>query len=364
MVHFPAALRLPCLAILTLLAACATGDGSATPAQPAPVASPAAEPTAPLSFGRRVGAGLIREAFDAEAARMLKAMRKHRPAVEVISVEGLQYREGDADALLDIHFPSSAADSGERLPVVVWIHGGAWLSGSRGDAAPLFRLIAAEGYAVVAPDYSLAPAATYPQPLRQLSDLRGWLEEHAAAYPIDPNRLFLAGDSAGAQLAAQLAAMGSNPAYAAEVGLPAVFTPDVLRGVALQCGVFDLRALARPDPERSRILGWGTGTTVLAYARTRDPESPLLAQMSPIDHATARFPPAWITAGNADPLTPGHSVPFAERLQALGVPVTTLFWPDEHEPGLKHLYAFNLDSGEGQEALRSMLAFLGSHRGG
>lgn len=360
MARLPVLLRLACVVTLALLAACATADRAAAPARAETAASSEAGP--PLSFGRRVSAGLIREAFDAEAARTLKAMARHAPAVEVTSVEGLAYREGDPDALLDIHFPASAAEADERLPVVVWIHGGAWLSGSRGDAAPLFRLIAAEGYAVVAPDYSLAPAATYPQPLRQLGELRGWLERNAAAWPIDPGRLFLAGDSAGAQLAAQLAAMGSNPAYAAEVGLPAVFTPEVLRGVALHCGVFDLRALARWGPERSRILGWGTNTTVLAYARTRDPDSPLLVQMSPIEHVTARFPPAWITAGNADPLTPGHSVPFAQRLRGLGVPVTTLFWPDDHEPGLQHLYAFNLDREEGQEALRSMLAFLRAHR--
>ena len=127
--------------------------------------------------------------------------------------------------------------------------------------------------------------------------------------------------------------------------------------------MFDLRALARPDPERSRLLGWGTTTTVLAYARTRDPDSPVLAQMSPLEHLTAAFPPAWITGGNADPLTPGHSVPFTARLESLDVPVTTLFWPGDHEPGLPHLYPFNLDTEEGQEALRSMLEFLRQHRG-
>lgn len=362
MAHFPAALRLLCLGALILTAACASGDRAGAP-DASPGEAVAADPVAPLSFGRRVGAGLIREAFNAQGARTLRAMQAHQPPVEVTSVEGLPYRDGDADALLDVHFPASAAAAGERLPVVVWIHGGAWLSGSRGDAAPLFRLIAAEGYAVVAPDYSLAPGAVYPQPLRQLSDLRAWLEQHADAYPIDPQRLFLAGDSAGAQLAAQLAAMGSTPGYAAEVGVPGVFTPEIVQGVVLQCGVFDLRALVDRMPGSSRLLGWGTATTVLAYARTRDPESPLLAQMSPINHLSAAFPPAWITAGNADPLTPRHSVPFAARLQALDVPVTTLFWPDDHEPGLPHLYPFNLDGAEGQEALRSMLEFLRRHRG-
>ncbi|MGY1521141.1 alpha/beta hydrolase [Luteimonas sp. A482] len=356
----PCALRILCLALLLLLV---LPLGFATANEPVPgvdesAASPPAAATARLPLNRRIGVGMIRAAFNREGARTRRAMAEHLPAVPVTSVEGLSYRAGDPDALLDIHYPASAASTDARLPVLVWIHGGAWLSGSRQDAAPLFRLLAAEGYAVVAPDYSLAPAAVYPQPLRQLSELHAWLERHAGDYPIDPERLFLAGDSAGAQLAAQLAAMGSNPAYAAEVGLPAVFTPDVVRGVVLQCGVLDLPALVRRERGGSRLLGWGTGTTVLAYAGTRDPDSPVLAQMSPILHLTADFPPVWITGGNADPLTAGHSVAFAARLEALAVPVTSLFWPDDHVPGLPHLYPFDLDSDEGQVALRSMLEFL------
>lgn len=359
MSRIPIVFRLLAVAALAQVAACAATAETAAPPREVPQAMQMAA-DAPLPLNRRLGAGVIRGAFNAQGARLRRAMEKHVPAVEVTSIHGLPYRDGDADAVLDLHFPAAAAATGRSLPVVVWIHGGAWLSGSRGDAAPFFRLLAAEGYVVVAPDYSLAPAATYPQPLRQLNALRAWLARHAAVYPLDAGRLFLAGDSAGAQLAAQLAAIGAAPGYAEAVGLPAVFTPDLVRGVVLHCGVFDLRALVRRDPARSRLLGWGTTTTVLAYARTRDPASPLLALMSPLLHVDARFPPAWITGGNADPLTPGHSMALAARLQALGVPVDALFWPDDHQPGLPHLYPFNLDSTEGQAAFQSMLAFLRS----
>ena len=341
------AFRLPSTTAL-LLAAVAT-FATSLPASAAP---------AQLPLGKRISVSLIRAAFEAGGARTRRALEKHVPAVEVTTVEALPYRDDDAVALLDIHFPASAASDGKKLPVVIWIHGGAWLSGSRQDALPYFRLMAAEGYAVVAPDYSLAPSATFPHPLRQLSDVRAWLQAHAGLYPIDPERLFLAGDSAGAQLAAQLAAMGANPAHAEEVGVPGVFTPGVVRGVVLQCGLFDVPALVRANPDRSRLMHWGTAATVLAYAGTTDPDSPVLARIAPIPHLTARFPAAWITGGNADPLTPGHSVVFADRLRELGVPVTTLFWPDDHQPKLPHLYPFNLDNAEGQEAFESMVEFL------
>jgi len=321
---------------------------------------PAIAAPAQLPLDKRLAVRLIRATFEAGGARTRRALEKHEPAVEVTTVEALPYREDDPVALLDIHFPASAAEDGKKLPVVIWIHGGAWLSGSRQDALPYFRLIAAEGYAVVAPDYSLAPSATFPHALRQLSDVRVWLEENADEYPIDPGRLFLAGDSAGAQLAAQLAAMGSNPGHAEDVGIPGVFTPDVVRGVILQCGLFDVQALVRENPDRSRLMHWGTSATVLAYAGTTDPDSPVLGQISPIPHLTRRFPAAWITGGNDDPLTPGHSVVFAETLRELGVPVTALFWPDDHQPKLPHLYPFNLDNNEGWAAFDSMVKFLRS----
>lgn len=211
---------------------------------------------------------------------------------------------------------------------------------------------------MVAPGYSLAPGATYPTPLRQLTALRAWLEGDPGGLPVDTGRLFLAGDSAGAQLAAQLALLGSNEDYAASVGIPGAWARGGIRGVLLNCGVFDLPALVRRDRGRSRILAWGTGTAAVAYAGTRDPDSPRLAQMSPVQHVDADFPPTWISGGNADPLTAGHSKPLAERLRALGVPVTALFWPDAHEPALEHEYQFNLDGEEGRQAFGSMVAFL------
>ncbi|CAN5805345.1 hypothetical protein BH20CHL3_BH20CHL3_02290 [soil metagenome] len=61
---------------------------------------------------------------------------------------------------------------------------------------------------------------------------------------------------------------------------------------------------------------------------------------------------------NGDPLTDEQSKPFADRLSGVGVVVTTLFYPEDHQPQLPHEYQFNLDTADGQTALQSMLAFL------
>ena len=68
-----------------------------------------------------------------------------------------------------------------------------------------------------------------------------------------------------------------------------------------------------------------------------------------------------ISGSNGDPRTDGQSRPLAATLEGLGVDVTTLFFPADHEPALPHEYQFNLDIADGQHALAQMLAFLERH---
>lgn len=82
--------------------------------------------------------------------------------------------------------------------------------------------------------------------------------------------------------------------------------------------------------------------------------------MSTLDYVTADFPQTWISGGNADPLTANQSQPFAAKLQGLGVPVTTVFYPENHEPALQHEYQFKLEGADAQSALTSTIDFLKS----
>jgi acetyl esterase len=75
------------------------------------------------------------------------------------------------------------------------------------------------------------------------------------------------------------------------------------------------------------------------------------------NYVTGAFPPAFVSAGNADPLL-SQSLEMAKVLKAAGVRVDTLFFPDDHEPPLPHEYQFNLDTEAGQLALERSLAFL------
>ena len=307
------------------------------------------------------GALAIRWLFDRQSARVNAALLAHTPP-GVSTIHDHHYRLGDPDALLDAHFP---ADTGadERRPTVVWIHGGAWLSGTRTNAVTYFQLIAAAGYTVVAVDYSLAPGATYPVALRQLNDALEHLCANAGRLHVNPATIILAGDSAGAQLASQLAVLTTTPGYAEAIGILPALRPDQLRGMVLHCGYYDMRTfidrgLLAPPPFR-----WGIGTVVRAYTGSRARTSVAIDQMSTINHVTPAFPASLIVGGNGDPLTDAHSRPLATRLQALGVAVTTRFFDPDELPVLGHEFQFSLETAAGRAVLATTVEFLADRAG-
>jgi acetyl esterase/lipase len=240
----------------------------------------------------------------------------------------------------------------------VWVHGGGFVSGRRGDIANYLKILAGQGFAVVNVDYTIAPEATYPAPVRQLGRALAFIDSHAATLGINARALILAGDSAGAQIAAQMANIITNPAYAHAIGVTAPVTSQRLRGALLYCGVYDLQTLGT---DRGGIIGWFLRTVTWAYSGSRDWSTvPGFERMSVARHVGASFPPAFISAGNADPLGP-QSVAMARALQTRQVQVETLFFPKNHKPDLGHEYQFDLDHADGQTALARSVTWLRRH---
>lgn len=308
------------------------------------------------------GALIIRAVFEKNGAKVTQALEKHTPSLPITRLANQQYLSGDPDAFLDVYYSEAVGKTNKKQPVIVWTHGGAWLSGSKDNDEAYFKLLAAQGYTVVAPNYTLAPSATYPTPVRQLNSAHAYIINNADRFHADTNALFLAGDSAGSQLSSQLAALITNKAYAKEVGIAPSLTPAQLKGVILFCGIYKMEGLTQPDPTLPKIVGWGDDVSVWAYSGTKDFSDPVIRQMSAYYHVTKDFPPAFISGGNADPLTDAQSKPLAEKLQSLGVETQTLFYPANHQPALPHEYQFNLDNSDGQTALQKTIEFVGRIR--
>ncbi|MFS0734156.1 alpha/beta hydrolase [Microbacterium sp. 1P10UB] len=287
---------------------------------------------------------IIRSVFERGGAATVTEMEPYVPATALREQQDVRYGE-DAASTLDV-FTQAAA--GERRPTVVWVHGGAWISGSAENVDPYLRILAADGYTTVGVDYSVGPEEHYPTAITELFQALTYLQDHADELSIDPDRIVLAGDSAGAQLASQLAAMVTNPRYAHLVGVAPTIAPRQLAGIILNCGVYDLSAMA----ELQGLSAWGFKVALWAYTGTKDwSQQSSGATMSTLRFVTPDFPPTYISGGNGDGLTWLQSVPMAARLTELGVPVTELFWPATHEPALPHEYQFHLDRPEAREAL-------------
>lgn len=293
---------------------------------------------------------LMRKVFAASGGRLATALDRHAPA-NVIGLINERYG-ADPDMLLDVFRPASASGP---LPLVVWVHGGGFVGGSKDELAGYFKLVAGSGFAVAAPRYSLAPGRRYPTPLSQLMQALQYLQANAGRLLIDPDRIALAGDSAGAHIAAQAGALVTTPGYAEAVGITPPITPAQLRGLILACGIYDLQLVRHANSPAGRLF---VQVSLHAYSgKRRFLDDPGFAAWSITDHVSSAFPPALITVGNADPLRP-HSELLAGKLEAQGAETETLFFPAGHQPPVEHEYQFDLDTEAGQLFLDRLLTFL------
>lgn len=146
------------------------------------------------ALGNAIGPSSLLEAqaiFDAEQ-RVLAA---DMPA----SVSNIAYGDHTRN-LLDLYAPCNVA---EPVPVFVWVHGGGFLRGDKGDAdhwpnAHAGRFAARAGFLGVVINYRLAPEFEWPAGGEDVGAVVDWLRGHAAEFGGDPDRIVLAGTSAGA----------------------------------------------------------------------------------------------------------------------------------------------------------------------
>lgn len=298
------------------------------------------------------GSLIIRYEFAQNDAKVTQALEKYIPA-GIASIENQQYRQNDKDAYLDTFYPETAKGS---LPTVVWVHGGAWVSGNKDDTDNYIKILAGKGFTTISVNYTIAPEAQYPTPLHQLNDALSYIQQNAERLHVDPNQIFLAGDSAGSQIVAQMGNIITSESYAKLVGIKPEIAPSSLKGMVLNCGAYDLAL-----PDYNGPFGGLLHTVLWAYSGKKDfLDDSAIKPASVVNYITSDFPPAFITAGNVDPLEE-QSTEFAKKLKSLGVSTHTLFYPKDHQPELSHEYQFNLDNADGQNALKQITAFLEQH---
>ena len=305
-----------------------------------------------LAVSPRPMALLLRREFAASGAERADRLRPMAP--QEIQVVRDQVYGPHPDCRYDVYLPEDAGRTGHRLPVLMWVHGGAFVGGSKDELDYYFRALAATGLCVVGVGYSLAPESTYPTPVRQTLAALHHVEAHAADLHADPGQILLAGDSAGSHISAQLAAVITSPSYARMIGVDPTVAPDRLRGVVLCCGIYDF-VTAATDPRMKTFMlacGW-------AYSGVKDflADPYFIRTTAVADHITEAFPPTFLTVGNVDPLrsqTEGLQV----VLDRAGVRTESLTYAAEHQPPLSHEYQFDLALADARMALERITSFV------
>lgn len=201
------------------------------------------------------------------------------------------------------------------LPVLLYLHGGGFVIGDLDTCDAMCRSVAAQsGVAVLAIDYRLAPEHAYPAGLDDAMDTLHWLVHEGAAFGLDGSRLAVAGDSAGATVAAA-AALSARDA-GVPLKLQALFYPTVQIGQATD----SFNTYSTGLILDSALMAWFDAQFLLPGSVTDWRRQPLKAS------SHAGLAPAWIGIAECDPLADDGRL-YAQALQAAGVPAAVTIYP-------------------------------------
>lgn len=281
---------------------------------------------------RRFAGALVVDTFFRSLTRVARLHPQADPARHDVEVtKNVAYlASGREHHLADIYRPTGAAAerakayaNGRGLPVVLYVHGGGFRILSKDSHWIMGLLFARRGFLVVSINYRLAPKHPYPAALEDCAAAYAWVAKNVAALGGDPSRVFLAGESAGANLvtAMTVAACVERPEPFAkkifETGLVPIATLPA-------CGILQVTDAERFGRRRKlppwlldRLTEVGAAYLPKASAADVDLADPLVVLERTSAPARA-LPPFFVACGTKDPLL-DDSRRLAKALDALGV---------------------------------------------
>ena len=278
----------------------------------------------PLTFRAADGIAAARAGM-----KMLQVPEEMLPTVRI---EDRTIGHGDvSDVPVRIYWPD--AGGGRPLPIVVFYHGGGFALGDLDTHDPVARAHAVGAEAiVVSVDYRLAPEHPFPAAVHDSWAALQWVAANAAELGGDPDRIAVAGDSAGGNLAAVMAHLARDARAAAPHGGPRLrfqllWYPVVTADLSLPSFTENATAPVLDREVMDAFLAWYLPDIDISDHTTLPVT---LAPANADDHAD--LPPAYIGTAEHDPLR-DDGARYAELLDAAGVPVEL-----SNEPTLVHGY--------------------------
>jgi acetyl esterase/lipase len=223
----------------------------------------------------------------------------------------LAYIEGGHERnRLDLYLPEKADG---RLPLIVWIHGGAWMAGSKTDPSPAFMMVR-KGYAVASINYRLSQHAVFPAQIEDCKAAIRWLRANADKYHLDPDHIGVWGASAGGHLVALLGTTANVKQWDGHGG-------NLDQSSRVQCvvdwfGPTELASMgAEGDPPGSPVA--------LLVGGPAQENKDKVRKASPLTYVDKNSAPFLILHGDKDDIVPPkQSELLADALKKAGVEVT------------------------------------------
>lgn len=233
---------------------------------------------------------------------------------DVIRYDDICYGSDEKWQVLDVYKPK---DSCGKLPVIFDVHGGGWVYGDKELYQFYCMDLARRGFAVVNYTYRLAPEFKFPSSLEDTNLAAQFVVNNADTYGFDLNNIFGVGDSAGAHLLGLYTDILINEDYAGrfDFKVPEGF---MFRGLALNCGCYDVKADGRED--RLYLIG-----DLMPDGGTEE-EMDLLNVLL---HMNDKFPPTYVMSATGDFLKEQLGMIQAELLK-YDIPYMSRYYTSEN----------------------------------
>ncbi|WP_414056145.1 alpha/beta hydrolase [Macrococcus equi] len=253
---------------------------------------------------------------------------------------------------MDIIMPKNIR-KGDKLPLIIWTHGGGFIAGDKRHKNPYLAQIAEKGFIVANINYALAPGNQYPTPILQELEAAKFIKRNKMNLPVDFFQIIIGGDSAGAQIASQFAAMHTNKKLINDMQLKPVFKRNEIKAVILFGGLYNMQTVrATKFPRIETFMESYTGEK--HWEKNFKP----IEQLSTTANITPHYPPTFLTVGDADPFD-SQAKELVAVLKKNNVPYEHSFFNKTHH--LKHQYQFHMDLKESQVTYNKLMMFLGNY---
>lgn len=229
-------------------------------------------------------------------------------------VSDLVFAEVDGrELLLDLYLPQAS----RPLPLIVYVHGGAWRAGSR-DSMPLIALLGA-GYAIASVDYRLTPEARFPAQVHDIKAAIRFLRGNQDHYRYDSRKVAIAGSSAGGHLAALVGVTNGTAELEGSVGAHLDQSSEV-QAIIAYFGASNLLTILHQSTPHGLSVRKPALQLLLGGQPEQQRQLAMLA--SPVFHVDRSDPPLLLLHGDQDPQMPiNQSHELHGKFKSLGLSV-------------------------------------------